>query len=461
MACVQDAHALLRPVANLSLPANETRTEDAAWAVYLGNYSSEDTPHFNSALFNETATLEVVRDSLESCREWDNVCQDPSQIFANPVSLGICSLYPNSTAMIKNGSGHDAAVQDIGGVGMTVSYFMQTLIALLAMVVFRVIGLKHQPGKKTSQHGSQVSDHKLNSVKAKEEDNGHLNFRLRSLSAFHMAQCFYSIALQIAAIVAIYGKNKNREDDIFLILISANGLVPVADTLYTLLVVRYARLYDLILAGTSALLASFTAFSIIFGFSSTVSLTGSDWPASCGGLSPQFVCDVQFDFQPEFFVFGGQVSMAEKRAYIIGGAILFDIIVALLILSYFLPWLSTKIPIKIRYFSRLASKRLPRLVLVGLCNVVLSGGTIVELCVLGLFLSPDIALTGHKWSFGQIVGITVWSAVIVDVLRYEIFFLWQKRQNRLKAERNRADPSRTPELIQLLRLESTRHKVSP
>lgn len=65
--------------------------------------------------------------------------------------------------------------QDIGGVGMTVSYLMQALIALLAMVV---IGSVHilQSGKKTSQHGLQASDHKLNSVEAKEEDNEHLNF---------------------------------------------------------------------------------------------------------------------------------------------------------------------------------------------------------------------------------------------------------------------------------------------
>lgn len=304
---------------------------------------------------------------------------------------------------------------------MTVSYLMQALIALLAMVV---IGSVHilQSGKKTSQHGLQASDHKLNSVEAKEEDNEHLNFWLRSLSAFHKAQCFYSIVLQIAAVVAIYGKNKNRADDEFLILISANGLVPVADTLYTLLLLQYAHLYDVILAGTSAFLASFTVVSIIFGFSSTVRVTGGDWPASCGGLSPYFVCDAQMDFDPVDFPSInpedlGSIAIhspeAEKDAKIIGGAIVFDIIMALLILSYFLPWLSTKIPAKIRYFPRLTSVSIP-------VFLVLCVGSGVDLYALKLFLSPENPLTSHEWSFGQIVGITVWSAVIVDVLRYEI-----------------------------------------
>lgn len=120
MACVQDAHALhpvaLDPVANLSLPVNSTWFTDLEWMAYLSNYSSEGTPGSHGVRFNETATLELVRDNLESCREWDTVCQDPSQIFANGVNLVICSLYPNSTAMINNGSGYDAAVQVINSI---------------------------------------------------------------------------------------------------------------------------------------------------------------------------------------------------------------------------------------------------------------------------------------------------------------------------------------------------------
>ena len=65
---------------------------------------------------------------------------------------------------------------------------------------------------------------------------GHFGFWLRSLSEFHKAQCFYSIALQIASFVTIYGKEKNRMDDTFPLLISADGILPVATVLYTLLV---------------------------------------------------------------------------------------------------------------------------------------------------------------------------------------------------------------------------------
>ena len=108
MDCIPRASALI-PVANASLPANETTFSppDFAWIAYLVKDPSD------GPLFNDSATLEVARHSLESCREWDNVCQDPSQIFVNPTNLGVCLLYPNLTAAVNDSPGRTAATQGI------------------------------------------------------------------------------------------------------------------------------------------------------------------------------------------------------------------------------------------------------------------------------------------------------------------------------------------------------------
>ena len=62
-------------------------------------------------MFNDSATQEVVRRSLESCREWDYICQDPKQLFATATNLGVCSLYHNLTAAVSKTDKHTVAIQ--------------------------------------------------------------------------------------------------------------------------------------------------------------------------------------------------------------------------------------------------------------------------------------------------------------------------------------------------------------
>ena len=91
MTCVFGPSSLL-PIANASLPINETISSSFAWEYYL-----YDSPLETSPLFNDSATLEATRHSLQTCGEWHNICQDSSQIFKNQTNLAVCSLYPNLT----------------------------------------------------------------------------------------------------------------------------------------------------------------------------------------------------------------------------------------------------------------------------------------------------------------------------------------------------------------------------
>lgn len=110
MDCVQRSSALI-PVANASFPANATLFyyPSLVWRAYLSNSQLSEQ-------FDNTTTLESVRQSLESCGEWDNACQNPSQIFINLTNLGVYSLYPDLTTKLNASIGRTTATQGIDSV---------------------------------------------------------------------------------------------------------------------------------------------------------------------------------------------------------------------------------------------------------------------------------------------------------------------------------------------------------
>ena len=103
MDCVQQSLPPA-PVTNASLLAYETYIRPVDWSIYLGEYST-------LTIFNDSATREVARQSLESCREWDDICQDPRQVFATATNLGVCSLYHNLTTAVDDTAKRTATIQ--------------------------------------------------------------------------------------------------------------------------------------------------------------------------------------------------------------------------------------------------------------------------------------------------------------------------------------------------------------
>ena len=91
MNCISRSPALI-PVADSSVSPSKISFNEFAWMAYLAKDSSKSI-----ARFNDSATLSVARNSLESCREWDRICQNPTQIFAAPDNLAMCSLYLETT----------------------------------------------------------------------------------------------------------------------------------------------------------------------------------------------------------------------------------------------------------------------------------------------------------------------------------------------------------------------------
>ena len=298
---------------------------------------------------------------------------------------------------------------------------MQTTIALSALISlgFHHIYRKYRLKTKTawdiirdSCFGTK-SVHTLRNMQAPKEDKGRFHFWLCSLSDFHKAQCFYSIALQVASFVTIYGSNKNKTDDILLLLISADGILPVAIALYTLLLLGHAEVYDIALAGISALMASTTGFSIVFTYSSVTNITGAIGPSSCGGLSPKQICDLDLPFDGEM----------DPNIFFAWGVIMLDILICSMVLSYCLSELSLLDNLRLQLHLRAVS-RVVRLFAVLASHLVtvliLLTCSAIELFFFVILLWEGNPFVSHNWSFGQIVGITIWSAFIVDLIRYEM-----------------------------------------
>ena len=115
MDCTLSAALVLS--ANWPLLYNGTSLYEFGWVPYLAQDSSDAI-----AAFNHSATLDAVRNSLASCREWDQICQDPSHMFANPKSLAVCSLYPNLTSTANQTSERTTSKVESGIPTCLISY---------------------------------------------------------------------------------------------------------------------------------------------------------------------------------------------------------------------------------------------------------------------------------------------------------------------------------------------------
>lgn len=304
---------------------------------------------------------------------------------------------------------------------------MQTLIALLGFAVLASIHLRGHLAKKKKDKAarSNTTDECPSNSSSKiaahatplDDEKSHIGLWLLATEEFHKLQCYYAIALLIAPFVALYGGNnleKAQLDEVFLLLISADGLIPVALTLYTLMFVGRITLYHIVVTIISALLASATGFWIVSHYSSNQPLTSEQWPDTCGALSLQYIC--RWDFK---------LSLADyPQIVFVVAAILCDILIFYLVVWYILS------RVEIESLARLKERVLPKnsrtlglvkATLHTLAVIVLLGCTLMELFFFErLFFQKYTIMDLNDWGFGQIVGITAWFAVIVDLARHEI-----------------------------------------
>ncbi len=304
---------------------------------------------------------------------------------------------------------------------------MQTLIALLGFAVLTSVHLRRhlRKGKKEGLAQSTIkeTDPLVSSsgtaayVPPLDDGKSHSGLWLLATEEFHKLQCYYAIALLIASFVSLYGGNNSERaqlDDVFLLLISADGLIPVALTLYTLMLLRRTTLYHIVLTIISAVLASTAGFWIVKHYSINQPVSSEQWPDTCGALSPQYICEYEFEMNQNY---------SPGIAFTVA-ATLCDTLIFYLVVWYTLSGIQNESLAKLKErFLPNGSRTLGlvKVLLHTLAFIVLLACTLMELFFfVKLLFNKYTIMNVSDWGFGQIVGITVWSAVIVDLARYEI-----------------------------------------
>ena len=248
------------------------------------------------------------------------------------------------------------------------------------------------------------------------QDQSHLALWLNAISEFHKAQCYYSIALQVASFMALFSNgsgNRNQEDEAFLLLVAADGLAPVAITFYTLALLEQINSYHVILSLLSALLASIIGFCIVTKYPSQGVFSGGHWPVVCGGQTPQGICNRALDLKYNY----------SPNQWFTAAAVLLDLLILVITGWYVLAQvMKSQRSRQSRDFVH-GNKRLHLLMtafLHGGAMFILLSCSVVELFFFVQLFSHDSIMDHQEWGFGQIVGITIWTAIIIDLVRHEL-----------------------------------------
>ncbi|KAE9363870.1 hypothetical protein N431DRAFT_356005 [Stipitochalara longipes BDJ] len=335
---------------------------------------------------------------------------------------------------------------DIAGVGILLSYLTQSVIALLGFVALAGLGYGvYRKQKRLSKSalnrgltGLTLNDESANSKEQKRGKTVEDQYIVvcATLAEFHKAQCYFTIALQIATFVIVYSKTTRVifVDQTFLLIVSIDGLIPVAMTLYTLMTFGKRSWYMIGLSMISMILSTANGIHIINTFTTYTAAPGLG-SAACGGVGPAALCYViganDFIFTNTLAVFYYRLIMSIMD--IVGGSL-----VIWKILTESTPWWSiltrgvaNKLAAGRKSKSEVTADDLHRAnkidrriqLWTAICfhSIIvlafLACYAIVFYLFSQLFTSPYVDLKG--WGFGQIVGITIWMGVLLELVYLE------------------------------------------
>ena len=314
------------------------------------------------------------------------------------------------------------------------------MLSFVIIVVNRFIKLRrskrHAPlnaDKQECRHSDFNFD--TPSTKPQPVASPHLSNFHRFLSDFHKLQCYYSITLQIASFIALYGPPsithsiKNPFDEAFLLLVSTNGIIPIAIMFYTLGLCNRVNLYNVLLTSLSAILGSCTGIQIVKLLSKPhdkakgAKLSDSGWPAATGGLAPEGICGRKYEIT--------YPKKLKPEKVFLAGAALCDALIFTIISQWLIESFSHRLHISLRdrhlpfikrsSLSKTTMKVIRRVIHVA-AAFTLIWCTAMEYFFFYQTLVPqhDRIVNFNDWGFGQIVGIAVWAVAIVDFLGHEI-----------------------------------------
>jgi uncharacterized membrane protein len=271
-----------------------------------------------------------------------------------------------------------------------------------------------------------------------------------TLAEFHKTQCYFTIALQIATFVIVYSKTTPLVfvDQNFLLLVSLDGLLPITLSLYTLMTFGKKSWYMIGLSVVSAVLSTVTGIHITRSFTSYTDVPGLG-PATCGGVGPAGLCygigKNSSAFQEDVISFYYKLVMSIADIFM-------GCLVIWKILTESTPWwsvwtkgLAKKLTAGMKNTSGVTADQIHRTSRLNhriqfwaavFFHFIAVAGLLGSLSVV-LFLFEQVITSpfvdAKSWGFGQIVGITIWMGVVMELayLEYSQYYPLILIQHRL------------------------------
>jgi hypothetical protein len=346
-----------------------------------------------------------------------------------------------------------------------ISYLTQNAIAIVGLLSLAILGYGvYRAQKKMAKEGQsrvltgltlhEESSSPKKPPKSRKTVEDHYIVWCATLAEFHKAQCYFVIALQIATFVITYSKTTPviNVDQEFLLMVAVDGGLPVVLTLYTLMTFGKRSWYMIGLSIISVVMSTFNGTHITRNFSSYTDVKGLG-PATCGGVGPAGLC---YGLGANDYIIDTSISADDYFLVMSIVDVCAGCLVIWKILTESTNWWSvastavTKrmakilaplvgrikptngLPAdKVRRFNKI--NRLLHLSITIFLHFVIIA---LLLCCMGLefFLFQELLTSPYvdakSWGFGQIVGITIWMGVILELVYLE----WSQDFPPLKTE---------------------------
>lgn len=350
--------------------------------------------------------------------------------------------------------------EDIGGIGVYISYWMQTAIALSGFLLLKLcdnqfyrwsiimyylfwpLGFRWPVGLKYVKRKASILQAHLCTYSPAIKS---------SLVEFHKAQCFFILAIEIAANIAV--RQGTLNDGVTTLQglfnnytlvgsVSISGFLPVTFTLLALHRAGMHSYYLLILSHCALILSAITMFSVgdfvVSGADKTklANASSTKYPI-CGNLDPTTFClnvNYEGDGPIEYLT-----SMNFGYGAVGGPALLFTcIVMALIDLDYLGLQRTSKYKVFVRWLSSwlerwLRSKNKPKcaqstqksLAIFKDCLYLCIWGWYIAFITISLqgLYEPDNGATltpVRSWTVGQIVAITVWAGPLCEFVKLSV-----------------------------------------
>jgi hypothetical protein len=335
-----------------------------------------------------------------------------------------------------------------------ISYLTQNAIAIVGLLSLAILGYGvYRAQKKMAKEGQsrvltgltlhEESSSPKKPPKSRKTVEDHYIVWCATLAEFHKAQCYFVIALQIATFVITYSKTTPviNVDQEFLLMVAVDGGLPVVLTLYTLMTFGKRSWYMIGLSIISVVMSTFNGTHITRNFSSYTDVKGLG-PATCGGVGPAGLC---YGLGANDYLIDTTVSSDDYFLVMSTVDVCAGCLVIWKILTETTNWWSVASTAVTKRIAKILAPLVGRIKptnglpadevrrfnkinrLLQLSITIFLHFVIIALllCCMGLefFLFQELLTSPYvdakSWGFGQIVGITIWMGVILELVYLE------------------------------------------